>query len=197
MAISREIKQEFVKMRELDGANFEECASELQVGIATVKRWVHTDWYAEMREVVRVARNAGLAEEAKAAVKADAASIIATESEWESKRRVYIQRVRNTVEDAVIGLERIAEEIKEPNHFDDMRDYKSAVESHGRLTDTARKLLMVEHEEKLAVATAQAAASQRMSAEEISCLSEAQLRVLIDHGMERLKEGDGKIVEME
>ncbi len=49
--------------------------------------------------------------------------------------------------------------------------------------------------EKLAVATTQAAGSQGMT---IACLSEGQLKVvLVMDGVERLREADGRAVELD
>ena len=46
------------------------------------------------------------------------------------------------------------------------------------------------------MASAQAAASQRMTPEEIAFLTAEQLRVLVMVGMERLRDADGNVVDI-
>lgn len=197
MAIKREVKEEFVRLRELDGVTFEECAKQLDVALSTAKRWSTEPWYEEIARTVRLARDSAIEEAARSAAKEQSKDLVQTETEWQTARRGFISRVRKTCEDTVQGLENIAEQIRDPNGFEDMRDYKAAVDAHAKLTDSARKTLMVEHEERLAEAAASAAANQRLTVEEISALTESQMRFLIKEGVEKIRNADGQVIEAE
>lgn len=187
MAISREKKTEFVKMREIDGVTLEDCAKELGIAWSTAQRWAKEPWYEEIAYTVRRSRDQAIEEAARDAAKDKAALMVDTQTEWDTKRRGYIDRVRSTAERIVSTLETLSKRIQEPDRYEDMREYKAAVDAYGKLTDVARKVLMVEHEEKMAVAGAQAAASQRMTPEEIAMLSLDQLRLLMQEGIESVR----------
>jgi hypothetical protein len=184
MAIARQIKEEFVKLREIDGATLSICAEQLGIGIATANRWPHEPWYEEMARTVRLARDEAIAESARAAAKGQAASLVDTQTEWTVLRRRYIQRVRATAESAVVALERISQQITDPESFRSPSQFKTAVEAHGKLSESVRKLLLIEHEEKLALASVRSSEQQRLTPEEIACLSPDQLEALVDYGLE-------------
>jgi predicted DNA-binding protein len=195
MGHSLQVREEFAKMRVLDGATLEKCVEHLGVSKTTAQRWATEPWFAEMEQTLRLARDEGIREAARLEVQRTRAEVMQQESAWEGQRKVFIGRLRNIVEDTVTALEQVSREISELARFEDMRDFKLAVESHAKLVETSRKLLMVEHEEKLAVASAHAAATQRLTPDEIASLSPEQLQVLIREGMDSLKEAKGTVID--
>lgn len=194
MAIARSTKEDFVKLRVLDEVPLDDCAEQLGVGSRTVRRWVSEPWFAEMEDTIRRARNQAIEESARESVRENKTAILSTQTEWDTKRRSYIQRMRDATGDLVQAYENACERIMR-DCYDDPRDYKNDADSVSKLADTLRKVLSIDYEEKLAIAAAEGAANQRLTPEEIQMLTPEQLQVLVNDGLQRLREVNGRVIE--